>query len=377
MRTFLQQLRSDQNLALKTQSRIISMSRFPLTVFVVIIHVLSATDTMAKSVMQDISGRPILNLLFLVFRQGVLNLAVPTFFLTSGLFFYYQKDGYEFTRSTYIKKISSRAKTLLIPYLFWNISAMIIDLFLYRLTGMTAQLNRPPDHSQLFLLQSLWSVPRGDGYPFVFPLWYLRDLIVLSAASPIIYFMIKKTKIFSLIFFFALKVFAVPLVLVSQEGLLFFSLGAYISINNKTLFSFADKKLALGLIAYPILAIAIVYMPGSQLRTAVNYLCILAGIFCLFLLLTAIALKNKPKSPGKIMRVVGTSSFFVYAIHEPFVGWGLRKGLAVFLQPDTTLNLILFIIISTVLTTVVAVTFFAVLQKFLPKFTSFISGGRL
>ena len=45
--------------------------------------------------------------------------AVPVFFIISGYFFFYQTKA--FGKEAYSKKLRKRIKTLLIPYLLWNL----------------------------------------------------------------------------------------------------------------------------------------------------------------------------------------------------------------------------------------------------------------
>lgn len=60
----------------------------------------------------------------------VTHIAVPTFFLISGFLFFVNFQ--EWSWEGYKKKMSSRVKTLLIPYVFWNIVPfllMVIAMF--------------------------------------------------------------------------------------------------------------------------------------------------------------------------------------------------------------------------------------------------------
>ena len=50
--------------------------------------------------------------------------AVPVFFIISGYFFFYQTKA--FGKEAYSKKLRKRIKTLLIPYLLWNLLPVLL-----------------------------------------------------------------------------------------------------------------------------------------------------------------------------------------------------------------------------------------------------------
>lgn len=59
-----------------------------------------------------------------VWREGdvghsIVVVAVPVFFIISGYFFFYNIK--EFNSGVYVTKLKKRGRTLLIPYLLWNL----------------------------------------------------------------------------------------------------------------------------------------------------------------------------------------------------------------------------------------------------------------
>ena len=144
-------------------SKIISTSRFPIILGIVMLH-------------SYIIGKSYISLLFgLVYG----SIGVPFFYLISGYLFY---QGYRNSMLEYENKLKRRIKSLLIPYILWNIIAFIIYTFVTHDMQM----------SQFF--ESFWFVVGKNGHsPADGPLWFVRTLIFLSVISPIMY-LINKNK---------------------------------------------------------------------------------------------------------------------------------------------------------------------------------------
>jgi fucose 4-O-acetylase-like acetyltransferase len=99
------------------QSQVIDLLRFPLIIGVVFIHNASPTFFFQGVELGSSSSLPIYSVCSQLFSQILGSVAVPLFFLISGFLFFLNVD---FNKQIYVKKLCARAKTLLIPYLFWN-----------------------------------------------------------------------------------------------------------------------------------------------------------------------------------------------------------------------------------------------------------------
>lgn len=131
---------------------------------------------------------------FMLCWDYVLKLMVPAFFFISGYLFF--RSGY-LTSQSYIAKIKRRCRTLVIPYLLWNIIGMILTLL------KTAPSLAPyfPQYQDSF--ESLFSVLRGfvaikgSVYPYDMPLWFMRNLIFIVIASPLLSLLMRYLKWFA------------------------------------------------------------------------------------------------------------------------------------------------------------------------------------
>ena len=99
----------------------------------------------------------------LVVSETLVKVAMPTFFVMSGYLFFGNVT--KWNAKIYWNKQRRRAKTLLVPYIIWNI-AMAVKLKTFSLS--------------IFI------------EPANMPLWFLRDLMIVSLLTPIIYIGVRK-----------------------------------------------------------------------------------------------------------------------------------------------------------------------------------------
>lgn len=126
--------------------------------------------------------------------SGILGqLAVPLFFIISGYLFFLRVPG---GLASIISKMRKRVRTLLIPYL---IGCSFFVVFLQLVSMM------PGAGKYMNSVSSFFSMPFGEllvgtyfasasGVPFAFQLWFLRDLIIIVALSPVLYYGLKVLK---------------------------------------------------------------------------------------------------------------------------------------------------------------------------------------
>lgn len=172
-------------------SEAIKCIRFPLIVVVVMIHIFQDADKLAVHGHSLTVGYPEWFYTFMYFMaEGIGRVAVPVFFAISGyLFFYRVRD---FTPELYKSKLSKRVKSLLVPYLIWN--TLFIGLFF--LKGVPPLSSFYPSAAN-FQISTYWllnSYIGLDGYPLLYPLWYVRDLMIIVLISPIVYYFVRKIK---------------------------------------------------------------------------------------------------------------------------------------------------------------------------------------
>lgn len=112
--------------------------------------------------------------------QIVSGCSVQLFFLFSSILFFK-------TDQTYGTVIRKKSKTLIIPYLIWNSFWIIVFIFLQSLPFTAAYFsgsNTPILQCSLREWFGLYGI--GENYPQCYPLWFVRDLIVMFLIFPVI-----------------------------------------------------------------------------------------------------------------------------------------------------------------------------------------------
>lgn len=114
------------------------------------------------------------------FCVGLFSVALPFFFAISGFLFY---RNYELNKT--VDKYKSRFKSLLIPYLAWNILGYFFLLFITNAPVIKNMLNmgKVNLNFQEWIIGLLYS--QWDGV-----LWYVRNLIVYVLISPFLYYLL-------------------------------------------------------------------------------------------------------------------------------------------------------------------------------------------
>lgn len=121
-------------------SKTIMFLRFPLIVAVVFIHT-NLTDVMINGTLLADEGQfPVHDVFRHVVTNELARIAVPLFFFISCFLFFYRSD---FSFAVYGMKLKKRIRTLLVPYLFWNIVVFLLFLLTQTfLSSMTSGRNK-------------------------------------------------------------------------------------------------------------------------------------------------------------------------------------------------------------------------------------------
>ena len=203
------------------------------------------------------SGWDTYEVLKLLVSQTLVKVAMPTFFAISGYLFFANVE--TLSREVYWQKIRRRVNTLLIPYLVWNL-LMAIKLNTYSLSVF-------------------WT-------PANMPLWFLRDLMVVSLLTPIIYIGVKRLGgwlLVALLPVYLTGIWAIQPGL-NPYALCFFTIGAFLSIKKKDIIDTCMKIEKPAYILSTMLVIAMLLTYGMSVFPLLM-LCLrvvgIAAVFCL------------------------------------------------------------------------------------------------
>lgn len=293
---------------------------------------------------------------YCILAYGITNLtsiAVPYFFLISGFFFF--KCSY-YVSGNYKKMIQKKARTLLLPFIIWNILAIPALCYFGKM--------EVEEHPYMYIVDLLHSDYNG-------PLWYVRTLMLLMLLSPLYDW------IFVIDRFVGKKVaLAVQMVVVvyvfyvwcpmdsnvlSMEGQLFFLLGGILRQHEKWVVHTMKRDISLAL--YLCWCVSC-FVTGLNYWTSKVHL--LLGIFLFWNVV-------RHGAKGWIASMAGYS-FFIYVSH--FYLLKIIKTLLAHCFYDNELAASLTFLLSPVFVLVLIWKIGERWNRYSPKTFAFVTGGR-
>lgn len=305
------------------------------------------------------------------FSNELLRFAVPMFFAISGFLFFFT---YENTASCYAKKLKSRVRSLLIPYVIWAVLSGLL------ITGI-AQI---PFFSDLQIVtEKFYDWTQFYMYlinPAAFQLWFIQQLMIFVLISPALYFLIKKTRGIILI------LFAVPWIIdftfiINFSGLFAFSIGAALAIFGKSreytrsenriqTLIYAAIWILLSLLNTYIAAFADNSFIFDIVMTVLYKINEAVGVIAMWFLFDHIAKRITDK---KGFIIAATHLFIIYAMHEPLLHIFSQMALK---QSSTIMGHLALYICLPLSVGAVCIIVSMALRKNLRKIHSVLTGGR-
>ena len=370
-------------------SKTINCLRFPLTVGVVFIHFSLSKGLNIHGKFYGVDN-PDWYFFITTFVSDVLaRLCVPTFFFISGFLFYYSKA---FNTDVYKQKLRTRIKSLLIPFILWNIIAIFCTLGKSYIPGISTYYPPVDIHlSFLRIFNTFFCNANNSGIlvypshippsmlisPINIPLWYVRDLMLMVVLSPIIYWMIKKFGLFTIIingclWFFASLYCPGKYITMFFYALFFFSWGASYSINKEDFLS-SFRKMSYIPFLYLILAIIDTQTKDSLFNTHVHLLTIPFGVVSIFIITSYLLEHGKIREYNSLSKC----SFFVFACHTLFMGDAGKFAFRLLHIPDSNpIAMLSFYFAVPIATIAICCTLHNLLYRFSPYACKLLTGGR-
>lgn len=261
-----------------------SQLRLPLIVLITFAH--SYSGVRAGWTLWD-GGWDSYEMLKLVVSETLVKVAMPTFFVMSGYLFFVNVT--EWNAKTYWNKLRRRVKTLLVPYIIWNI-AMAVKLQTFSLSIFVEPANMP--------------------------LWFLRDLMIVSMLTPIIYIGVRKLGYW--IFAILLPIYLTGLYAV-QPGLTpyavcFFTLGSFLSIRKMDLIETCIKYETPSYILTILLGIGMMLTFRTPIYPPLMLCFRVVGVVTVF----CIAHRILSTTNKRIPQIACDASYFIYLAHYVF-----------------------------------------------------------
>lgn len=369
-------------MANEIRTQALDLLRFPLAVVIVSIHVLTSIEGDISSLQSSVGGNFILSESLWLFVQAFLaRQSVPIYFFISGFVFFIGLQSWD--KLKYISKLKNRKNSLLIPYLLWN-SLMLVTALLAVSLVPNAVTSQGGHFSVASLLSVYWQY---DGlltgavrtsYPIDYPLWFVRDLMIIVLLAPLIYQSIKKfgksVIIVLTLVWVAFKVSHIEII-PSIDGLLFFSFGAYMSIRGKDMIAEFGKYKRLAAFSFLVFGVVHIYLHFrglTHLTAVVKLPMIFSGLYSAYNLSAWLITSGK----AKVNRFLASSSFFIYLTHALICSKVVLVCKKI-LSPSTDAMLVLCYLSSILLTVVILLIGFKLMSRFTPRLLSILAGRKI
>lgn len=380
----------------KLQSVTINLLRFPMALMVVFIHMNPSVVNLGDADFPILSGKGIFNITGIIFSHVLSGVAVPVFFLISGYLFFVNFR--KWSLAGYKSKLKSRTKTLILPYFLWNAVPFLLAVSLMVLVSILKGL--PVDNTITFIRDHSWHIfydtyewgtervnwlgykLRSTG-PYDLPLWFLRDLIIITVLTPVIYYGLRIFKIWLLVLLLIAYISRIW-ILVPGFGItsvFFFTVGAHFALNDINIVKLAHRCRVLITSAFLILFCFTVYYDGMSTVVGQNifpiFICF--GVLFAFYIGSLCVLRFNIR-PNKYLV---SSCFFIYALHGanlPVIGTVLSASKTMISRVTTLESNLgeLLIYLITPFVAVVICIFTLKLAKYIsPKIAILFSGNRM
>lgn len=377
------------------QSQTINLLRFPLIIAIIFIHSKHVPTIIDYVNWNGFSGIDIYNLIRYTCSYVIADLAVPTFFAISGFLFF--RNFQKWDIHLYKTKIISRLKSLAIPYFLWNIILLTLLMAGIIYGAHSSQLNIWQKIVEFFnqngWMNIFWSCSKWNpdyiawlnvtGYstgPIDVPLWFLRDLIVLSILTPLLFIIIKKVGLYFILllgFLFIADIFP-EIPGLTMASVFFFSAGAYFAIKGRnmvsSIYSIRNPVLGITTILF-VLDIIIMSTKSFSDTSYAEYhhsIYVIFGMMSLFIIGAKLIQGNK----FSVNHNISKGSFFVFLSHNIVIlplSTIIITSIIPWVHPWA---LTLQYLLIPILTASISLVIYFIMLRFTPKFLAILTGSR-
>lgn len=323
-----------------------------LIIMVVYIHsyYLEAEQYWTASFLQKLTG------------GGICRIANCLFFAISGYLFARNIH----SNSDVFHKMRKRLRTLLIPYLIWNVIFILWYVLLDVIPGVDRWVNGGGVLNQI-INQSIWQTLCQLWWnPAAFQLWFLRDLLVMVLFTPLLCWWARKHWQSALIAALVSTVF--------YGWLVYFWIGIILSTQKADVENYPRSRWALFVTSLLFLGYAVYVALCRALPTYIEVFVNLAGLYVVWCIYDILAKGRDDISRHGLWKWICGYSFFIYLFHEP--AFNIIKKLTLAIAGASEPTLILLYYINPWIMVAFAVVVAKLLQRIMPPVYKVLTGGR-
>lgn len=299
---------------------------------------------------------------------GLCSVANPLFFIISGFLLV----GGVRTAVDLLKKLQKRVRTVVVPFILWN-AIFVLWYVLFDITPGVSRYVNSTDIMESWKTLPLWeSIYNMLTKPAGFHLWFLRDLIVFMAISPLLWLISKRSWIAAIVLSIVLNHW--------MAWVFWFWLGLTIRVSEWNI-----EKLHKGnwvLVLTGVIYFGSAVLAGMDLDKmipscfgVIGLVKQLACIYFVWIVYDKIA-QGRCLSEQGVWRHICGYSFFIYCFHEP--AFNIIKKLGVVVLGSSEPVLIVLYLINPLIMVAIAIIIAKTMLHIKPLVYVyvFLTGGR-
>lgn len=310
---------------------------------------------------------PLTTLMVSLFNDHIILVTVPLFFAISGFLFLRK---FELSLAAYGEMLRKKFFSLFIPYVLFNIWIVAWFYFVGSIETMGSW--------NYFVQHGLWAKIFGvGGYatPVNYPLWFLRDLMLVFVLSPVLLLFLKEAPGVGLVTLFVLWTGLDHDPYSYHSYFFMFYLGGFVARSRLAL-SGRSWWQRWGALVFIVLTVVLVGQTSFGITDAV----VQRFLFKCYLVIGVAFFWYVSSFPrvrdSAMLHRMARFSFFIYLAHEPTVSIFQTRLLSVWVPASDVQQTMFYFL------TGVAVTFFLwgvgeVFSRFLPRVYAVATGARL
>lgn len=347
--------------------RELNIAKLLLILGVVLIHCNLLPNLPDFIISENVTGIIIIRFI----SRYLCKICVPSFFMISGFLFFRNisiESRLDELFLLYKKKLNTRIRSLVIPYCIWNIIGACVFLFKCYCFNNNSLGVIIDGHIQWNeFLKGFISLK--NGYPYDFPLWFIRDLICYVVLSPIFFYLARNKWLF-LISTFCLLLINSTYPDINAYNIVFFLIGSYIGLHKDLHGSMKSPDTGLVAIVLWITFSALMMLLPEVLYALNNMLFFfsdIAGCYAIIWISNSI-IKIRQNISGKAI-------FFIFAVHGMYCTM-IRKAMISFLGWNSSAQLLLAYLGTFIVLVISSLIVYYLIDKVSPGLASILSGGR-
>ena len=349
------------------QEELIKTMRFPLIILVLFEHSVRVYNAPMQ---WALDGANTFHFITEMISHFFCPISVCWFFFFSGYLFYHNLEEGQFGMQWALRKWNRRVHSIVIPHLFWNLLNVLLVLLvtsLFHLAGIVPTSNDPMAAVQQGPL--FWFITG----PIDYPLWYLRDLIVMSFLAPAFYYPTKKWPWATLAVLLILYMSSWKIGFFLLPTFSLFGIGAWMSIRKDNLIEFCRKvRYPAAILSVPLLLVATAFYNNQDFDKFFRLLYFPFGMVTFLNVCNSLFDNDRWRN---LMLKLTETVFFIYVAHEIYIlGW--TKGLFTRVFGETLTGKWIAYLFVPVVCLAACLVLFYLLKRLMPKVLSFACGWR-